>query len=340
MFDFSILRPFSRLASAAALLVAATASAQEPIAEIPFQYENNRIRLTATLDNEVVDLLLDSGASTTVLFTSGFDGGAATTDGATAKINFPALGTSVRGRRLEDVSFDLGPLTVNIDKAVMIADAMELKDRLLLRYDGILGQEFYQNYTVEVSPGTKTLRLYPPGTSLKGRYWTQHTLYLKGTAPHIRFRTQMPWEQSATVKEMLVDTGYPGAMVIWSHSHFKKALTHIPRRDRSRENIGIVGRADFRFGKLLFRHTPVFLGAEPPSQASSRDGLIGGLVLNNFSYAIDFTGEKMWMLAKKEPRNFVRHLDNTVYAPNDEEIVETTFRPPIPTVPTMVLDGN
>lgn len=43
-------------------------SRQDVIATIPFEFENNRIRLTVDMDGAQLKVLLDSGASTSVLF--------------------------------------------------------------------------------------------------------------------------------------------------------------------------------------------------------------------------------------------------------------------------------
>ncbi len=297
----------------------------QPVAVIPFKYENNRIRLTATLNGDPLSMLLDTGASTTVLFANMEEAIKRLPISGDAAILFPALDQTFNGKRLAPVSIDIGNKTINLQKVILLDDKSNMKARRLVRYDGILGREFFSGYTVEVDPKDQKIRLYPQGTDLGPQYRTLHKLYMQDGAPHIRFRTKMPWETSPSMKQMLVDTGYPGTIVFWDSIHYRKAARLTPEVYQHEESVAIVGRARFKFGRLTFLHTPVFLGALPPKQAGKRDGLIGGTIINSFSYAIDLTGARMWMLAKHEGNNYSRQIDGTFYPPNDEPFVFSDF---------------
>ncbi len=300
--------------------------APKPILEVPFQFENNRIRLTMELNGVPLLMLLDSGASTSVLFAH--EDPAVNSIAVTGKrsILFPALDEAIEGSSLAEADFLLAGMTIKLSEIVRLDDKSNLRARLLLRYDGIIGQEFFRNYTVQINPATRVMSLYAKGTNLSELYKTEHVLYMQDDAPHIRFRSKMPWEENPSMKEMLVDTGYPGAVVFWDSSHYRKAGKLTP--DARAPGTAIVGRASFRFGRLRFMDTPVYLGAYPPKQVGKRDGLIGATMLNNFTYAIDITGQKMWMLSKAEASGFSRTLDGTFYPPNDDEYVFSIFENP------------
>ena len=294
-----------------------------PLLEVPFEFENNRIRLTMELNGVELLMLLDSGASTSVLFSH--DDPAVSSLQVTGKssILFPALDENIEGSSLAGAEFRLAGMPITLNEIVRLDDKSNLRARLLLRYDGILGQEFFRKFTVQIDPEARVMSLYARATNLSGLYRTEHKLYMQDDAPHIRFRSKMPWEQSPSLKEMLVDTGYPGAVVFWDSSHYRKAAKLTP--DARAPGTAIVGRANFRFGRLRFMDTPVYLGAYPPKQVGKRDGLIGATMLNNFTYAIDITGEKMWMLAIAEGSNYSRQFDGTFYPPNDDEYVFSIF---------------
>ena len=140
---------------------------------------------------------------------------------------------------------------------------------------------------------------------------------------------------NAQQKEMLIDTGYPGAIVFWDSMHYRRAAKLTPEVYAS--NAAIVGRVSFRFGKLTFNHTPVYLGAYPPRQIGKRDGLIGATILNNFRYAFDFTGEQMWMLSNSHDVGFNRMTDNTFYPPNDDAFIFSDFAEALSVTPRIVV---
>lgn len=309
--------------------------APEPVAQLPFEFENNRLRLTLEIDGQPLKMLLDSGASTSVLFASDETRNLPIDAIKKASVLFPALDEQLEGARLKPLQVQFDDLLLDLNKIVLLDDKTNLKQRLLLRYDGIIGQELFERFTIEVDPAKKIVRLFEQGTDLSQRYRTRYKLYIQNGAPHIRFRSKMPWEETPTKKEMLVDTGYPGAIVFWDSQHYRRAAKLTPESFNT--DAAIVGRANFRFGKLIFNHAPVYLGAYPPRQIGERDGLIGATILNNFRYAFDFTGAQMWMLSHADDAGFRRSVDGTFYPPNDDEFVFSDFAERLSSVPKLVV---
>ncbi len=309
-----------------------------PKTEIPFEFENNRIRLTMELQGTAITMLLDSGASTSILFGHDHDLISSLKTVGKTSILFPALDERIEGDTVEAVELTLHGEPIYLKKMVRLDSKADLRARLLLRYDGILGQEFFQQFAIEIDPAARVMRLYDRGSDLSAFYRTTHTLYMQDDAPHIRFRSKMPWETMPSAKEMLVDTGYPGAIVFWDSTHYRKAAKLTP--EAYRDSTAIVGRASFSFGRLKFLQTPVYLGAYPPKQVGKRDGLIGASILNNFSYAIDLTSRRMWMLAIAEGSDYSRQIDGTFYPPNDDDYVFSAFSPRLSISPTTVIRQN
>ncbi len=308
-----------------------TPESAKPLFTAPFEYENNRIRLTVEIAGVPLVMLLDSGASTTVLFSNMQKAMANLPTQGNKTVLFPALDERLPARKLMAVKATLNGNEFTLSDLVLLDDKADLRARLLLRYDGILGQEFFRKFTIAVDPAAKTLTLYPPGTDLRHLYRNEYPLYLQDNAPHIRFRSKMPWEKNPSMKEMLVDTGYPGAIVFWDSTHYRKAAKLTPGAYSN--NAAIVGRASFMFGRLRFLRTPIYLGSHPPQQVGKRDGLIGAGILNRFSYAIDLAGERMWMLAYSEGGDYSRNIDGTFYPPNDDAFVFSDFAQKLSTGP-------
>lgn len=303
------------------LAVAVPATASDPIIQFEFTPENNRIGVDVEFGGQTLHMLLDTGASTTVFFEKvrpllqPFD------SGETRKVLFPAVNSTIEARPLEEIKLELHGHKLPLSRAVLLTDKNNLKTQLMLSYDGILGQEFFQRYAVEVNPDTHVLRLYSAGTDLSQLYRVQRDLYMQGSAPHIRFRTRLPWEKSPSMKEMLLDTGYPGAMILWTAEHYRGAKAQARASGQERADGHIATRANFRFGRLNFNNTPVFILSKEPSYIGQRDGVIGGNILNHFRYAIDLQSQKLWIMAKNSTQNFMQVIDSNIYPPNDEDFV-------------------
>jgi len=305
--------------------VSAGSFAQSPIAVVPYEFENNRIRLSLSLDGAELKMLLDTGASTTILFADERPQFQSLIISGVSSVSFPAVAQVVKGARLDNLELTASAFKISLNNAILIDDKHDLRRQLLLRYDGIIGQEFFANYAVAINPEAQTISLYPRGTDLGDNYRSHHRLYFQGTAAHVRFTSKLPWEERPSLKEMLLDTGYPGALVIWDKKHFNKAANGQNRKKLISSNTGIASRANFRFGKLKFMNSPIFLGANPPPQITDRNGLMGAAILNNFHYAIDFESKSLWV-STKENVGFIRTIDGTLYTPNGEGVIYEDFK--------------
>lgn len=309
----------------ALLIVSTSTHGQTPITILPYERENNRIRLTLGLNGAEVKMLLDSGATTTILFAGASSKFQRPATKGPVSISFPAINQTLKAARIHGLKLTAPDLEFTASSAVLMDDKTGLRNKLVLRYDGILGQEFFANYTIALDPEKRTITLYEKGTDLGKYYRSKHRLYFQGTAAHVRFTSKLPWENSPSLKEMLLDTGYPGALVIWDKKHFDKAAKNQNRKQLIAENTGISSRANFRFGRMKFMNSPIFLGANPPPQITDRNGLMGAAVLNNFYYAIDFTSKKLWV-ASKETSGYTKVIDGTLYTPNGEDAVYENFK--------------
>ncbi len=186
----------------------------EPLVELPIEIVDNRVQLTLQVEHYKLRFALDTGASRTVIFQSNKYSFDDLPSVSTAKVAFPALDEFVKGTKLAPIEIQLGTETFNPKHPILIQQRPPIGERLSFNFDAILGQDFFNQYVVEIDPKSDALRLYKPATDLKRHYRKSLRLYMKGSAPHLRFRTQLPWEDHPSSKELLLDTGYPGAMVI------------------------------------------------------------------------------------------------------------------------------
>ncbi|UTW57703.1 hypothetical protein KFE96_12770 [Kordiimonas sp. SCSIO 12603] len=294
------------------------AKAQAPIIKIPYNLENNRIKLFLYSQGHELSLMLDTGATTSVFFQSPAFETIAASEGPT--VNFPAFSESYKTRKLPSVNLTYKDFTLRLNKAVLLPKDEKISSQLSLGYDGILGQEVFMNYAIMVNTDTQHISLYPPGTDFSSTLDVKHSLKMVGSYPHITFSSQLPWEQGKTRKTFLIDTGYPGSIVVWNKREFRNAAQNLNLTKFKKRNVGIVAYANFRFADHHFTHTPVFLSANPPQQKSGNLGLIGATLLNHFNYVLDFQASLLWTDHTNETQQ-AKYIDGTIYPPNNETYV-------------------
>lgn len=299
------------------------------ITEVDIMSVNNRIVVKATAGPYDLHLVLDTGATKTALFQSEDMTYSELETAGKAEIMFPALDEKVTGTRLAPFDIKIGTMTYRPQKPLMILKRPPIGDRLNFAFDGVLGQDFFMHYVVEVDPHDEVMRVYARDTDLSDNYPVQLNLRLHGTTPYIDFYHPLPWERShirlrdpTTRKSMLLDTGYPGVMVVWNAAHFKKIVSDKRAKELRDSNTGIFTRSTLRLGKVKFHNIPIFLAPRVPAQASERDGIIGSNLIHRFKYAIDFQGERV-LLDRGNYR--LKYIDGAFYVPNNEDYIYKIF---------------
>ena len=295
-----------------------------PLAELPIHIIDNRVVVEASIEQYSLQLVLDTGASTTAIFESEKQAFPDLQAYGTAHILFPGLDQTIAGSRLIPVPIRFEGHSYLPEKLVRIERRTPVGNRLNFRFDGVLGQDFFGEYVVEIDPEKLLLRLYSKGTNLSTYFRTKVAMHMKGTAPHIRVNSRMPWEQSKTIvtKTLLLDTGYSGVMVIWSKKHFKWANNQAGQKIAEGKKTGIFTQGPVNFGKVLVLDAPIFLTPNVPKQAVKRDGLFGAMVLVQFHHVIDFSS-RLLLLKHKPSTN--REIESTFYAPNNEDFIHKNF---------------
>lgn len=317
---------FFWVACVAYLPVSAASEKPPPLLELPINIINNRTVVEAAIAGYSIALILDTGASTTSLFQSKAQDFSTLQTNGQAHVLFPALNISLTGQKLVRQTVTIGTLEFEAENILLIHNKHSISDRLDIQFDGVLGQDFFNSYVVEVDPHKNLLRLYSPGTDLRRFYRTKLRLHMKEMAPHIKLTSKMPWESISATKELMLDTGYPGFMVFWSEKHFKGAARGENRSRLIAENTGIFTRSSFRVGTLRFVRAPVFVTPNEPKQLHERDGLIGSNVLAQFAHVIDFPSEHVLLTASVI--NFNR-IDGDHYVLNQESFIVKNFERPI-----------
>ncbi|WP_417457392.1 hypothetical protein [Kordiimonas sp.] len=307
-------------------LASATDSVPQPIASVPIDLTDNRIHASFTVEGRDQHLLLDTGASTSLLFES--SGITPPNYHQGVAISFPAFASSATGYRIRGLELHTEGFSFTSETTLYISASEAVIGDIGGKFTGILGRDFLARFVVEVVPSEKLMKLYPPGTDLSGHYRLKHDLIMHDGTPYLIHRSRLPWETWPTQKKLLLDTGYPGGVVLWDDTHFDRATKPSEREGMRREKKGVVYFGIVKFGKLLFRNIPVFIGPSAPGQLEDRDGLIGASMFLPFRYVIDLPGEKLLLHPRVRYGGIGFQISNDViYTPGDEDFVMKDFRP-------------
>lgn len=316
----------------------AASAAPKPVATFPIEIIDNRTHIKFDGPEGVVTFLLDTGATSSVFFDTDLIPPAALNGVEEAKINFPAIGKSAMGKRLGNISLSEGGSTFISRNGLLISGDTDVRDALEANFSGIIGQELFERYIVEVDPQKKLINLYAPGTDLEEDFELEHRLQMQGHTPYIAFKSQLPWEKRSSVKTMLLDSGYPGGLVFWSERHFMQATSVSERKTLAENQMGVLTAANVTFGSLYFENLPIFIASAVPDQSEERDGLIGASILAQYRHVIDFHGERLLLTALVDEKGDpVQIIDGAVYTPNNEDFKVKFFGPKIPVYPVLTL---
>lgn len=309
-----------------------------PIATFPIEIIDNRTHIRFDGPDGPVTFLLDTGATSSIFFDTALIPDAALQGTDEAKISFPAIGKAAMGKRLGNVRLSEGSSTFISQDGLLITGNGDVRRALEANFSGIIGQELFERYVVEIDPQEEKLRLYRPGSDLDDGYELEHKLRMLGHTPYIAFKSQLPWEKRSSVKNMLLDSGYPGGMVFWSKKHFMQATSLAERRLLTEKQMGVLTAANVNFGSLYFENLPIFIASSVPAQSEKRDGLIGASLLAQYRHVIDFHSQRLLLSPLVDDQGEpVQIIDGAVYTPNNEDFKVKFFGPKIPIYPVLTI---
>lgn len=286
-----------------------------PLAVLPISIKANRIHVIVDQSGLELEMLLDTGATGTVFLESEKLPATRFNLGEQVGVSFPALNQTAMSSRISGLSLKLGLLTLPTQNGLYIRKDQKITKKLGSNFDGILGRDFFLSYTLEFDPQLRELRLYKRLTDLRPYYAISHQIRMNDGLPHIRYISKLPWERHASQKELLLDTGYPGHVVIWNGRKFRRSMgVHMPLLKTGMLTLGTVD-----FGDLKFVNTPIFVSGRTPEHLSKREGIIGASLLNQFRHVIDFSNRYVLVAPLYDKQgNPLQFVDGRIYTPANE----------------------
>jgi len=290
---------------------------------IPFEIVDNRIVITVEHESlGQLRLLLDTGATTSVLFKS-YDPYVKTIPSHGSKfVRFPALGLKSLAEKIERLPIKVDDWHYVLENLAYIAAPSALGSNIEHKFDGIVGRELFESYSVAINIDTRIITLVKPDIDISNLYDHSLSLDLRTKTPFVEIKAKFPWEHRYSRKKLLIDMGYPGTIVVWGKKHYRDATTLAEYAYYRKRDIGFEMNATFKFASNTFRKIPGYLNPKSPYYSEKREGIIGTAILNNYNYAFDYKRGKLYL----RPTMATFNKNNLIaYVPNDEIFVKKRF---------------
>ncbi|HEX8163996.1 MAG TPA: retropepsin-like aspartic protease [Pyrinomonadaceae bacterium] len=278
--------------------------------KIPLDIDNNIIRMEVRVNHsKPLKFIFDTGASFSVI---GSRRAAELGLKSQGEARGSATGGRIKGTYTKGVSLSVQGAEVSNQ---LIA-SIPINNPPGFDFDGVLGQNFIEQFVVEIDYENKIMNLYDPRTyTYSGKGEIVPLLLAAGKTPLVS--TKIILEGRAPVEAKLeVDTGADGTLVINSPLVKRQKLAEaVSKTGQSRSNGAggeqrlLVGRVKaVQLGRLIFDNPPVGLSQDTEGSGASEenDGVIGGEIFRRFKVILDYSRKRMMLEPNKsfnEPYN-------------------------------------
>ena len=265
--------------------------------KIPLDIDNNIIRMEVRVNHsKPLKFLFDTGASFSVI-----DSQRAAELGlkAQGEAQGDATGGRIKGTYTKGVSLSVRGAEVSNQ---LIA-SIPINTPPGFDFDGVIGQNFIEQFVVEIDYENKIMNLYDPRTyTYSGKGEVIPLLLAAGKTPLVN--TKIILEGRAPVEARLeVDTGADGTLVINSPLVKRQKLAEAVSKTGQSNNNGAGGEQRLlvsrvkavQLGRLIFDNPPVGLSQDIEGSGASEenDGLIGGEIFRRFTVILDYSRKRM-----------------------------------------------
>ena len=296
--------------------------------QVPFEYENGFIILNAWLGGILpVRLIFDTGAENTIIFDKELATLIELEYDRQIMITGSDLDTMIAANISRNVSMRIsGTLRVLRDIIVLERNHYMLKERLGIDVHGILGGTYFSNLVVKIDYKHEMLTFYRDIKYVKRlSSYEKFDLFVQNHKPYLETSVQIIDEKPRNLR-LLIDSGASLPCLINALDNPTKQLPEkvMPGNvgfGLSGMITGYSGRISqlrfdpFRFTNL-FTTFQLFSNDNMEDFKSSRDGLIGNLLLERFDIIIDYAREILYLKPKRKYNAEVRFDKSglTIYA--------------------------
>lgn len=284
---------FTRPETERTLSFAPGTSSTGPIKYNPFT--GTRIYIPATVNGRKVEVLLDSGADTTVL-----DKSFAQSIGRNMVGSGVAVGTGGEQESgyAKDITISIGNMTLKAP-TVAVIDLAEVANRIAIPLPVILGKDVFLQSIIDIDPSGPTIAFHDPASFTPPQGATLVPLEPLGS-----LRVVPVSVEGLPDAPMIFDLGNGGYMSL-SPAYWQKhdLLEGRPSSTRSSGAIGgeqinrVATLKTIRFAGIIFRDVPTEFSVPNVETDSDREaGNVGMPLLRRFRMMIDFPNNRMFVI--------------------------------------------
>ncbi|MDQ3482110.1 MAG: retropepsin-like domain-containing protein, partial [Pseudomonadota bacterium] len=258
-------------------------------------FTGTRIYIPATVNGREVEVLLDSGADTTVLDKSFAESVGRQMVGAGVATG---SGGEMEAGYAKDIVIEIGDMTLNLP-TVAVIDLAEVANRIAIPLPVILGKDVFLQSIVDIDPSGPTIAFHDPKSFTPPPGATLVPLEPLGS-----LRVVPVSVEGLPEAPMMFDLGNGGYMSL-SPAYWQTHKLLAGRKSSTRSSGAIGGEKinsvatlkSIRFAGVTFREVPAELSAPNIETDSDREaGNIGMPLLRRFRMMIDFQNSRIFVI--------------------------------------------
>lgn len=325
--------------------------------EIPFQHVYNLIVIPVEINNVKLNMLLDTGADNSMIFTLPENDSIQFFN--SKKIKVKGLGSEETIEALSSVNNRIKISGYEDDKfslLIVLDQDVNFSSRLGITVNGILGYSFFKDYPIEINYQKKILTIHKNRDFLEGKKfkkYLKHPIKIVNKRPYIDVATKI--EKDTLNLKLLIDIGLGDGLWLFEDDRIKagdKFFEDILGRGLNGQIIGKKARAQaIKISNFTLNEPLVSYPYENffPKTAiiDGRNGSIGGEILHRFNIILDYKEQYLYLKKNSKfykPFNYnmsgivIQH--NGIEFVKEEVKLETRTEYGMKTDVTMSFDSN
>ena len=284
----------------AAFLPALTAAdALEPIVILPLERSERgglHVRIQSS-EGVPLRLLFDTAAANSILFDHEGTLKVSRNLGRDQHVYFPFTDRLLGFRLINQFTIELGTHTFTSNNWVSgpWKPTGLFPGRETPNYDAIAGRDVFATYAVAVDPKKRQISLYESGDAFAGQYDT--VLNIVEASAHMAVTVSITRSDTGETQDklMILDTAFPGVLMFADEAELEILNADEMTAPSETLETAIVVLSEVGIGAM----EPVMQNILIVSKGGFvADGVIGTAFLNNYRYAFDMAGKKLY-LAKR-----------------------------------------
>lgn len=270
---------------------------------LKFRSVNNLIILSATLNGELVNFLVDTGVNKTKIFGEIRDS-TALEDAEYLLLRSLGSVEPVKAYKTTNNVIDFGPISGENQEVYFIVDPrFDLAKKIGVNVQGIIGYEFFKNFIVRLNYHRKSLRVYQNEKfNRKLRRFDEVDFRFIRKKPHLKFPVELK-EGKKEELVFLIDTGSSDAFWIFENDEISAPENSFVDYIGYGLELAVIGKRSKSKSAQLGSYTldeprVAYLDSESAEQFTAdrfKNGIVGSEILRRFVWFFDYGKQKTYL---------------------------------------------